>query len=340
MFRLLGILITVLYAIAAAVVVWPQFFQLEHTYPIAQLVSVRGVVTAGFLVVAVLSALLLFARPLRGFAASILIVSLLAALAGGAIGAVRGFGSDALPEKTDSSVRVMTWNTAGEGVPAYVIADEVLAQEADIVALPETSEAVGERIAISLREQGHPMWVHHVQFRPEVANGPQAWQTTILISPELGDYSVIESSANGTNNTGAVPSVVAMPVDGSGPTVVAVHAVAPREEDMPRWRSDLAWIADQCPSGNVILAGDFNATVDHMAGFGIDGGDMGACRDVATRTGNGMVGTYPARVPALVGVPIDHIMASDAWTPSGSVVLKDAGGSDHRGVVAQLEPTP
>lgn len=82
MFRLLGILITVLYAIATAVVVWPQFFHLEHTYPIAQLVSVRGAVTAGFLGVALLFALLLFARPLRGFAASMLIVSLLGALAG------------------------------------------------------------------------------------------------------------------------------------------------------------------------------------------------------------------------------------------------------------------
>lgn len=338
MFRLIGILITVLYAIATAIVVWPQFFRLEHTYPIAQVVSVRGVVTVGFLGLALLFALLLFARPLRGFAASMLIVSLLGAIAGGAIGAVRGFGSDALPAKTESSVRVMTWNTAGEAVSADAIAAQVLEQEADIVALPETSEAVGERIAIALREQGHPMWVHHVQYRPEIANGPQAWQTTILISPELGDYSVIESSADGSSNTGSVPSAVAMPVDGTGPTVVAVHAVAPRAEDMPRWRSDLAWIADQCPSGNVILAGDFNATVDHMAGLGVDGGDMGACRDVAARTGNGMVGTWPADLPDLVGVPIDHVMASDAWVPSGSVVLEDAGGSDHRALVAQLEP--
>lgn len=338
MFRLVGILITVLYAIASAIVVWPQFFHLEHTYPIAQLVSVRGAVTAGFVVMAVLAALLMLARPLRGFAASILIVSLLGAIAGGAIGVMRGLGENTLPAKTEESVRVMTWNTAGEAVSADAIAAQVLAQEADIIALPETSEAVGERIAISLREQGRPMWVHHVQYRPEIANGPQAWQTTLLISPDLGNYSVIQSSADGSSNTTSVPSAVAMPVNGDGPTVVAVHAVAPRAEDMTRWRSDLSWIADQCPSGNVILAGDFNATVDHMAGFGVDGGDMGACRDVASRTGNGVVGTWPASIPGLAGVPIDHIMASDAWIPTGSVVLEDAGGSDHRAVVAQLEP--
>lgn len=98
MFRLLGILFTVLLAIATAIVVWPQFFRLEQTYPFAQLVSARGLVLGGFLVVAVLALLLLFARPLRGFAASVLIVALLGAGATAAIGATRGFGGSDLPE--------------------------------------------------------------------------------------------------------------------------------------------------------------------------------------------------------------------------------------------------
>lgn len=337
MFRLLGILFTVLFAIATAVVVWPQFFQLEQTFPFAQLVAVRGLVLAGFLVIAVLSLLLLFARPLRGFAASILIVALLGAAATGAIGALRGFGTGGLPEKGEGDVRVLTWNTAGEAVSADVIADSILEQEVDIVALPETAESVGERIAIMLGEQGRPMWVHHVKFNPDVVDGPQAWETTILISAELGDYSVIDSSEDGSSNTSSVPSAVVMPVDGSGPTVVAVHAVAPRMEAMQRWQSDLRWIADQCPEGDFILAGDFNATIDHMADLGVEGGDMGYCRDVATRTGTGLTGTWPASFPELLGAPIDHVMASPNWDPSGSLIL-DAAGSDHRALVVQLEP--
>ena len=338
MLRLLGILFTVLLAIATAVLVWPQFFRLEQTYPFAQLVSVRGLVIGGLLVVAVLALLLLLIRPLRGFAASVLIIALLGAGASGIIGATRGFGTTALPEKTDSSVRVLTWNTAGEAVSAETIAQEILDQGADIVALPETTEAVGERIAIMLREQGHPMWVHHVQFRPDVQDGPQSWQTTVLVSPELGEYSVIQSSEDGSSNTGSVPSVVLMPIDGTGPTIVAVHAVAPRMEEMEQWKSDLEWIADQCPQGDVILAGDFNATIDHMASLGVDGGDMGFCRDVASRTGNGLAGTWPSSLPALAGAPIDHVMASPNWTPTGSVVREDAAGSDHRALVVQLEP--
>lgn len=338
MLRLLGILVTVLFAIATAILVWPQFFKLETTFPIAQIVSSRTLLIAAFLAVAVLSALLLFARPLRGFAASILIVALLGAGSVGAIGALRGYGADTLREKTEGSVRVLTWNTQGAAVSADKIATVISEQDADIVALPETSEQVGEQIAIALREAGSPMWVHHVNIRPDVANGPQAWQTTILISPDLGEYSVIDSSRDGSSNTGSVPSAVAMPIDGSGPTIVAVHAVAPRQQAMTKWKSDLAWIADQCPQGDFILAGDFNATLDHMASLGHEGGDMGRCVDVARTTGNGMVGTWPADVPRLVGAPIDHIMASPNWTATGSIVLEDAGGSDHRPIVAQLEP--
>lgn len=335
MFRLLGILVTVLFAIATAIVVWPQFFHLEQTFPFAQLIAVRGAVLVGFLAIAVLALLLLFARPLRGFAASILIIVLLGAAATAAIGAVRGFGTGTLPDKTDSSIRVLTWNTAGEAVSAETVAETILSQQVDVVSLPETAESVGERIAIMLREQGHPMWVHHVQFG-DVSNGPQAWETTILISPELGDYSVIGSSEDGSSNTSSVPSAVVMPVNGTGPTIVAVHAVAPRVEAMTRWQSDLKWIADQCPEGDFILAGDFNATLDHMAPLGVDGGDVGRCRDAAVRTGTGATGTWPASYPELLGAPIDHVMASANWEPTGSLVL-DASGSDHRALVVQLD---
>ncbi len=156
MFRLLGILLTVLFAIATAIVVWPQFFQLEQTFPFAQLVAVRGAVLAGLLAIAVLSLLLLFARPLRGFAASILIVALLGSAAIAGIGALRGFGTGELPAKSEASVRVLTWNTAGEAVSAETIADAILTQEVDVVTLPETAESVGERIAVML--PGRSCW--------------------------------------------------------------------------------------------------------------------------------------------------------------------------------------
>jgi endonuclease/exonuclease/phosphatase (EEP) superfamily protein YafD len=339
--RLLGFLVAGLCILIAAVLTWPQLFQLERTFPIAQLISFRGPITAAFALVAVVSLLLALARPLRAFALSLAVIALVAGVANGAILVSRGTGTDTLPEKTDASVRVLTWNTAGSATTASTIAQIAVAMRADIVTLPETTIQTGEQVAIAMRDRGSPMWAHHAAYGEYGVDGWDATSTTILISPALGDYSVIESSQNGSSNTSTVPSAVAMPVDGDGPTVVAAHAVAPRQDYMPSWRHDLQWLADQCASANVILAGDFNATLDHMAGLGVEGGVLGRCRDAASATGNGALGTWPTALPTLLGTPIDHVLVSPEWTPSGSAVLKslDGSGSDHRPLVVQLEPS-
>jgi endonuclease/exonuclease/phosphatase (EEP) superfamily protein YafD len=181
------------------------------------------------------------------------------------------------------------------------------------------------------------MWAHHAE---DPSTEWDAGSTTLLISPEMGDYSVIESSLDGSSNTSTVPSAVAMPVSGVGPTVVAVHAVAPRPSYMQSWRDDLQWLADQCVHGNVIMAGDFNATVDHMSGLGVDGSTLGHCTDAAVETGNGALGTWSSDLPAILGAPIDHVMATEQWRASGSIVLRalDESGSDHRPLIVQYEP--
>ena len=88
------------------------------------------------------------------------------------------------------------------------------------------------------------------------------------------------------------------------------------------------------------MAGDFNATIDHMDRLDVDGGDLGRCHDAAIATGSGAVGTWSTDWPALLGTPIDHVLATDAWTATGSVVVTslDDSGSDHRPLVVQLEP--
>jgi endonuclease/exonuclease/phosphatase (EEP) superfamily protein YafD len=335
-FRLVGILTTVVFTIAAAVLTWPQFFRVERMYPIAQIVSMRGVLALAFAALLILALLLALARPLRGFAASIALIALLAGGANVAILWMRGTGADTLPEPTDTSVRVMTWNTAGSATDPDLIAKTAVAMDADIVALPETTEENGEAVAVAMRDLGHRMWVHNARYP-----GWDARSTTILISPDLGDYSVIESSEDGSSNTSTVPSAVAMPVDGKGPIVVAVHVVAPRQAEMDDWRDDLQWVADQCAEDDVIMAGDFNATIDHMSGFGTKGGTLGRCTDAAAATGNGAVGTWASSVPPLLGAPIDHVMTSSGWHATGSVVITslDDSGSDHRPLVVQLEPT-
>lgn len=337
MLRLLGILLTVVFAIGAAVLTWPGFFRVDRIWPIAQIVSFRGLILVAFAIVLVAALLLALARPLRGFALSIALVAAVAVTANGVTLATRGLGTDALPAKTDTSIRVMTWNTAGPATPAETVAKIAVAMDADIVTLPETTIETGEQVAVAMRELGHPMWAHHAEYGTD---GWDARSTTLLISPDLGDYAVIESSQDGTSNTSTVPSAVAMPTSGKGPIVVAAHAVAPRPSYMQHWRDDLQWLADQCGNTNVILAGDFNATVDHMGSLGMDGGTLGLCHDSASETGNGAVGTWATDMPTLLGAPIDHIMASSGWRATGSLVLHSMARSesDHRPLVVQLEP--
>jgi endonuclease/exonuclease/phosphatase (EEP) superfamily protein YafD len=45
-------------------------------------------------------------------------------------------------------------------------------------------------------------------------------------------------------------------------------------------------------------------------------------------------------VPALLGAPIDHVMASPDWVATGSLVLRSLPDSvsDHRPLIVQLEP--
>lgn len=338
MLRLVGILFTVLCAIGAAVLTWPEFFRVDQFFPIAQIVSFRGLLAIAFALAAGVALLLAIARPLRAFALSLAMIAVIAAGANGVILAARGLGTETLPDKTAESIRVMTWNTAGSATSPEAVAQIAVAMDADIVTLPETTIETGEQVALAMRDLGHRMWAHHAEYGTD---GWDARSTTLLISPDLGDYAVIESSQNGTSNTSTVPSAVAMPTSGVGPIVVAVHAVAPRPSYMAFWRDDLRWLADQCSESNVIMAGDFNATLDHISRLGVDGGDLGLCHDVAVETGNGAVGTWPSDIPALAGAPIDHVMASSGWTPTGSLVLRsmDGSGSDHRPLIVQLEPS-
>jgi endonuclease/exonuclease/phosphatase (EEP) superfamily protein YafD len=116
------------------------------------------------------------------------------------------------------------------------------------------------------------------------------------------------------------------------PTVVAVHPLAPAPISPQRlWRRDLLALRAPCRAG-WILAGDFNATIDHSPMRAIlDAG----CVDAAASTGQGLKPTWSADAPAFLRAPIDHVMASGRWRPARCGVLRIAG-SDHRAVWAEL----
>jgi endonuclease/exonuclease/phosphatase (EEP) superfamily protein YafD len=342
MLRFFGALLTIAIALACLLATWPQLFGAQNTWIVAQVVALRGVLVIGSLAAAGAFALLSAARPLRAFAATVALVLLVTAVGHAALMGSRGVGDTTFAEWTDDSVKVLSWNTLGDAPGAETIARVALESGADIVSLPETTKETGVEVALRMKEGGNPMWVHTVWF-DKIA---KARSTTILVSPRLGEYNTVWDSnrdraeeAARVGNTSVLPTVVLKPTGGSGPTIVAVHAVAPIPGQMENWRADLEWLATQCTEDNVIMAGDFNATVDHMADLG-SGPDttLGRCADAGNRTGNGAVGTWSSAFPALLGTPIDHVMATANWTPSGMRVIDDDSldASDHRPILVQL----
>ncbi|MEO5922037.1 MAG: endonuclease/exonuclease/phosphatase family protein [Pseudolysinimonas sp.] len=325
----------VLLALAAVLVValWPQLLGLERLPLVAQLVSLRGaaVAIAAVLVVGILL-IALVAPGVRRFAASVALLLLVFCAISVAVLATRGFGGGAFQTTAPGDVVVLSWNTLGDSPGAESIAELALEVEADVVVLPETSAETAGIVAAILSEQGRPMQA----LRLSLDEISKARTTAVLISDELGEYRRDDSA--GTTDT--LPSLLAVPVDGTGPRIIGAHPVAPVPGEMAAWRQGLEWLADRCAGQNVIIAGDLNSTLDHYTGLSSDGGELGRCHDAARATGAAAVGTWPTILPQLLGAPIDHVMATDDWEIIGFRVIgsRDGEGSDHRPVVAELRP--
>ncbi|MHC5797186.1 endonuclease/exonuclease/phosphatase family protein [Lacisediminihabitans sp. FW035] len=334
--RLLAAVLLIAVAAAVLVLGWPQLFSLQRSAGIAQLVAFRGAATIGAAAVLVLLLVLAAAIPrFRRLALSLSALALVFVLLNAAVLSSRGFGSTPLPARAANDLTVVAWNTLGDAPGPAAIAKLAIDSDADIVSLPETTEQTAKAVAVLMTAAGLPMTTH------TVAHGlvSKSRSTSVLISSALGIYHLDESAGS----TETLPSLVMVPDNGSGPTIVAAHAVAPQPSELQGWNSDLHWLAGACPSGNVILAGDFNATLDHLAGLGTTpGATVGACTDAALRAHAAAFGTWPSFAPALLGAPIDHVMTTKAWSVVGARVVQDldGAGSDHRPIVVRLQPTP
>lgn len=330
--RLLAAAVTLALAALLLVVCWPQLFGLERAAGVAQLVSLRGMAAlVAFALVILLTLLALLSPVARRFFAGLAVLLLAFVIISVGVLGIRGFGSNDFQTKAPADVIVLSWNTLGDAPGASAIARLALETDADFVALPETSHEAAVAVADELAAAGRPMQLLELQY-DQIS---KARSTILLVNRALGAYRVDES----VESTAVLPSLVAVPVDGTGPVVVAAHPVAPIPGEMRNWRAGLDWLAERCAGDDVIVAGDINSTLDHWSALGSDRGIAG-CRDAARATGNAAVGTWPTSFPPLLGAPIDHVLATDAWEIIGFRVIEgaDASGSDHRPVVAQLRP--
>ena len=321
-------------AFLVAVSVWPQFFGLQRLPFVAQAVSLRGAaITVALFALIVLTLIALIGRRARRFFGTLGLVVAIFCVASFGVLAARGFGDTSFQKKGASDITVLSWNTLGGAPGAKVIANLALDSGADIVSLPETTVETATEVAELMKASGHPMWVHSFHY-DLISN---ARSTSLLTSVALGEYSVDTDH----RTTHVLPSIVATPANGEGPTIVAVHAVAPVPSELNHWKLDLTWLTKACAGTNVIMAGDFNSTLDHFGGLATGAGaTIGNCIDAGATTANGAVGTWPTSLPPLLGAPIDHVMATPGWRITGMRVIGnlDGAGSDHRPIVVQLSP--
>lgn len=332
--RILAAVVLVVVAATLLVVAWPQLFGLQRTAGIAQLVSLRGsAIALSFVAIIALGILAMLSRGFRRLGSSLALLFLVFALVSTAVLATRGFGDTSLPSRGKAELTVLAWNTFGGAPGAEAIAKLALDSRADIVSLPETTHETADAVAQLMRAGGRPMAVRTIAF-DEIS---KSRSTSVLTSVALGGYHVDP----GAGSTSTLPTVVLLPDDGTGPVVIAVHAVAPIPGELKNWNSDLKWLSRACGTRNVIMAGDFNSTLDHLAGFATGSGNtLGNCTDAALQSKNAAVGTWPTSIPALLGSPIDHVMVTANWRVTGMRVVqdRDAAGSDHRPIVVQLQP--
>lgn len=330
--RIAAAVLLVALAIALLLAAWPQLFGMQRLPLVAHVVSFRALAALTAIgIIMLLAVLLLLSRGFRRFGASLGALLIVFVLINAAVLSTRGFGGAEFEEKTADDLTVLSWNTLGPATTPEAVAALALEHDADIVVMPETIVENAEQVALAMKAGGHPMWVHTLSYD----RISPAKSTSLLTSVELGDYDFDSVS----ETTHVLPSVVATPRDGSGPTIVAVHAVAPIPGQFSNWPGDLELLAELCDGENIIMAGDFNATIDHMSGLGASPGKtLGECTDSTIASNSAAVGTWPTALPALLGSPIDHVMATDDWTVIGARVIDtlDENGSDHRPVVAQL----
>ncbi len=304
---------------AAAVGLLPDLLGLDHRTPFAQLVAFRPVLLGGLAVLAVAAVVAAGVRR-RGWALAAGLLAL--TLVGGALVLPRALPALDVPEPDAPPARTLTvlaFNALDGQADVGAVAALVRSSRPDLIALSESAGRYRDRLAPLL--PGYRFALSHER-------GDDLQAVTAVVRADLGD-----TTARVDRST-TFPSVELTGGGLGDLRFVAFHSVAPRIGDTAGWRADLAtldrWCADR-GSGPTIVAGDFNATLDHSVFR--DG--MTGCADAAERTGAGLVGTWPSRAPRWLGPQIDHVLITGGITAEATSV-HDVLGSDHRAVVTRL----
>lgn len=171
------------------------------------------------------------------------------------------------------------------------------------------------------------------------ALGIERWLPYGIVSPRpgwagLGVYSrlPLRPLPRGIENEGVLPRIEAGLPSGRSIWIVDVHPHSPVSGPEARWRRVLEGLPSAGTEEPWVLAGDFNATLDHVALREVI--DRGY-RDAGDATGKGLEPTWPSGLTIPPLITIDHVLA-DRRLGVAEYGVENLPGSDHRAIYARL----
>ncbi|GAB2810559.1 endonuclease/exonuclease/phosphatase family protein [Actinoallomurus bryophytorum] len=219
------------------------------------------------------------------------------------------------PRATGPELRILTANLRFGAAGNASLVDLVRRTGADVLSVQEFTPDAADR----LDQAGIEGLLPYRMIDPR--SGPEG-------SGLYSRYPLKELPERGPTTFAMVSATVEVP--GTSPVrMTAAHPPAPLGRDAPRWRHDIGEIPPATPHGQVgIVAGDFNATLDHAPLRELIGKGF---TDAADATGQGLVPTFRPWPP----ITIDHVLA-DKRVAVERVKIYLQPASDHRALFAQL----
>jgi endonuclease/exonuclease/phosphatase (EEP) superfamily protein YafD len=220
-------------------------------------------------------------------------------------------------------VRIMTANLMLGMADANAVVKRAR-DNADIVALQELTPDAVHRLSHAGLDQTFPF---RFAYPGAEGGGAGLWSRYPIVSPRFVEgFDMAFISARVEVKTG---------VD---PTILVAHVSGPWPQPITGWLRDIGLLATTMDSvarkqdtGAVIVAGDFNSTMDMLPFRQLL---RNGYTDAALATGRRSIATFPqmSRVPPLLG--IDHVLVRNC-TPT-AIRAVDSPGSDHRALLAEI----
>ncbi|MBF8192693.1 endonuclease/exonuclease/phosphatase family protein [Nonomuraea sp. K274] len=222
------------------------------------------------------------------------------------------------PAANGAPLRVLTVNLFGRG-DAQTVVDLVRTYDVEVFSALELTPAAVERLDAAGLKQLLPYRVLEPEFG---ATGSGIFAKHPVTALE-GLFTPI-----GHN----MPAATLWTPGGGKVEIVAVHPNPPLGRMAEEWYAALRALPPASESAIRVLAGDFNASIDHRAMRELlDRGYV----DAADQVGKGLVPTWPNFRPIPPVIAIDHILA-DRRVGVRRVEVVDVPRTDHRGVFAEL----